>query len=150
LAAEDGRFPANLVVSDRVLDYRSGSPAESGDEFSRYFDLDRWFEARAHELPPSVRQTLPFLVVSKASRRDRDEGLRRGRNLHPTVKPLRLMTYLVTLGSRAGDTVLDPFAGSGTTCLAARLLGRRYVGIERDAVYARLAEARTRVRPEAG
>jgi site-specific DNA-methyltransferase (adenine-specific) len=148
--AGNGRFPANLVVSDRVLDYWSDGNEQPADSVSRYFDLDHWFETRSRELPPSVRATLPVLIVSKASRRDRDRGLRPGQNVHPTVKPVQLMTYLVTLGSRTGDVVLDPFAGSGTTCLAARLLGRRYLGIEREPAYVRLAWARASVRPEAG
>jgi DNA modification methylase len=44
--------------------------------------------------------------------------------------------------SRSGDIVLDPFLGSGTTAVASRLLGRRYIGIEIDPKYARLAEER--------
>ena len=43
-------------------------------------------------------------------------------NFHPTVKPISLMSYLVTMGSRENDLVLDPFVGSGTTCIAAKLL----------------------------
>lgn len=58
------------------------------------------------------------------------------------MKPIRLMAYLVTLGSREGDLVLDPFCGSGTTCIAAKILGRRYVGVELNADYCRIARAR--------
>ena len=47
-----------------------------------------------------------------------------------TVKPLKLMSYLVTLGSREGDVVLDPFVGSGTACIAAQALNRKWLGIE--------------------
>jgi DNA modification methylase len=46
--------------------------------------------------------------------------------------------------SRTGDLVLDPFVGSGTTAVASRLLGRRFVGIDLDGKYARLAEERLR------
>jgi site-specific DNA-methyltransferase (adenine-specific) len=53
-------------------------------------------------------------------------------NTHPTVKPLALMEYLVKLVTREGQTVLDPFMGSGTTGIAALRLGRRFIGIERD------------------
>lgn len=66
------------------------------------------------------------------------------RNDHPTVKPVKLMSYLVTLGSRKGDVVLDPFVGSGTTCVAAHALGRRYIGIEREPRYWRTAVRRVR------
>lgn len=63
-------------------------------------------------------------------------------NFHPTVKPLQLMSYLITLGSRPNDLILDPFAGSGTTCLAAKMLGRRYLGIELNKDYYEIAQAR--------
>ena len=55
--------------------------------------------------------------------------------IHPTVKPLTLMNYLVTLGSRKGDVVLDPFMGSGTTPLACVSLERKYIGIDNEQDY---------------
>jgi site-specific DNA-methyltransferase (adenine-specific) len=64
------------------------------------------------------------------------------KNSHPTVKPIKLMTYLVALGCRRGDLVLDPFVGSGTTCIATKILGRRYLGVELNHDYCRIAEAR--------
>lgn len=63
-------------------------------------------------------------------------------NAHPTVKPLALMRWLVRLVTPPDGTILDPFAGSGTTGCAAALEGFRFVGIEQDADYARIAEAR--------
>jgi len=186
-AAERGRFPANLLVADDVLnDGRitkstggsgpasknwqpdghtvSGSAQATGGfgdsgSYSRYFDLDAW------------AKTLPFLIVPKASKREKNEGLGHlpdkeygeehyatarlndlrmeteqkrlpTKNAHPTVKPLKLMSYLITLGSRPGDVVLDPFLGSGTTAIAAKQLGRQYIGIEREAEYVEIAEAR--------
>ncbi len=50
--------------------------------------------------------------------------------LHPTQKPLKLMAYIISTYSNPGDTVLDPFAGSGTTLRAAVDLGRKVIGIE--------------------
>ncbi|MEJ0042772.1 MAG: site-specific DNA-methyltransferase [Rhizomicrobium sp.] len=129
-------FPANLVVGNDVL-----------GECSKYFSLDAWAD-----------KTLPFLIVPKASVCEKNLKTRpngnpftpyasktfhAAGNTHPTVKPLKLMTYLVALGSRPGDLVLDPFLGSGTTAVAAKLLGRRYIGIERESRY--LAIARRRV-----
>jgi len=65
------------------------------------------------------------------------------RNGHPTVKPLALMRYLVRLTSTpTGGVVLDPFMGSGTTGCACVLEGRDFVGIEMDADYYAIAEAR--------
>lgn len=186
-----GRFPANLLVSDDVLNdgverkpsFRKGDRASNkdgivpwnkgresgrsvagagytdGGGFSRYFDLDKW------------ASTLPFLIVPKASKSEKNKGLEnlpakdrplgisqwKGQtngsgevmgasqpqsNHHPTVKPLRLMSYLITLTTREGDTVLDPFCGSGTTCIASKQLKREYIGIEREAEYVEIAEAR--------
>jgi site-specific DNA-methyltransferase (adenine-specific) len=56
--------------------------------------------------------------------------------------PLQLAEEMVAIASWAGETVLDPFAGSGTTCLAARRLQRRTVGIELHQPYADLAARR--------
>jgi site-specific DNA-methyltransferase (adenine-specific) len=75
--------------------------------------------------------------VPKASKRDRDDG-----NAHPTVKPTDLMRYLCRLVTPKGGVVLDPFAGSGSTGKAAVLEGFRFVGIEREAEYVAIAEAR--------
>jgi DNA modification methylase len=71
-----------------------------------------------------------FFYVSKASRADRGEG-----NDHNTVKPTALMQWLVKLACSAGGLVLDCFAGSGSTGVAALRCGRRFLGIERDPHY---------------
>jgi DNA modification methylase len=63
-------------------------------------------------------------------------------NHHPTVKPTELMRHLVRLVTPPGGTVLDPFLGSGTTALAAEMEGFPWVGIEREAEYVAIAEAR--------
>jgi DNA modification methylase len=64
------------------------------------------------------------------------------RNVHPTVKPVALMRWLVRLAVPVGGIVLDPFAGSGTTGIAAVLEGRTFLGIEREARYVDIACAR--------
>lgn len=63
-------------------------------------------------------------------------------NFHPTVKPIKLMEYLIRLITPPGGTVLDPFAGSGTTGIAAANLGFEFIGIEMNAEYFAIAEAR--------
>jgi DNA modification methylase len=63
-------------------------------------------------------------------------------NTHPTVKPTDLMRHLVRLVTPTGGRILDPFLGSGTTGLAAELEGFDWVGIEREAEYIAIAEAR--------
>ncbi len=60
----------------------------------------------------------------------------------PTQKPLALMEYLVATYSNPGDLILDNTMGSGTTCVAAKRLGRRYVGIERDPAHFEIARSR--------
>jgi adenine-specific DNA-methyltransferase len=69
-----------------------------------------------------------------------------GNERHPTEKPLLAMMLLVDAFSTPGDIVLDPFVGSGTTAVAAKKLGRRYIGIDLEPVYA--AQAQERVRRE--
>jgi site-specific DNA-methyltransferase (adenine-specific) len=65
-----------------------------------------------------------------------------GNKLHPTQKPVTALMPLVESFSRCGDTVLDPFAGSGSSLLAAKTLGRNYIGIELDAKYHAIARRR--------
>ena len=113
----------------------------------------------------------PLFYCAKASRAERNRGLEgmptreaktfeglnspemraaRGRqakettrqNHHPTVKPLKLMRYLVRLVTPPGGTVLDPFAGSGTTLIAAKEEGFNFIGIELEPEYVEIAEAR--------
>ena len=65
-------------------------------------------------------------------------------NNHPAVKPIALFAYLLHLGSRPGDTILDPFVGSGTTALAASMTGRKCIGIEISDRYVSIARERVR------
>jgi site-specific DNA-methyltransferase (adenine-specific) len=65
-----------------------------------------------------------------------------GNRLHPTQKPLSALGPLIVAFSRRGDVVLDPFCGSGSALVAARLLGRRYLGVEIDAPHAATASER--------
>ena len=63
-------------------------------------------------------------------------------NDHPATYPLRLITAIVGLLSPKGSVVLDPFCGSGTTCVAAARLGRRYIGIDKSEKYCEMARRR--------
>ena len=65
-----------------------------------------------------------------------------GKKIHPTQKPEALLARAILAASKPGDVVLDPFHGAGTTGAVAKRLGRRFIGIERDAAYAAAAEAR--------
>lgn len=73
---------------------------------------------------------VPFKYIPKANRREAGGGEFEVK--HPTLKPIKLMQYLIKLVVAKGGIVLDPYCGSGSTCHAALLEGVRYVGIERD------------------
>jgi DNA modification methylase len=163
-----GRFAANLLVSDDILNdgihrkskhnpnpsaaldgntwggtiQTNRGPRGFDDEgsFSRYYSLDAWWEDRVKKLPEEIQRTFPFLIVPKASKSEKNMGLEN--NIHPTVKPIDLMSYLVVLGSRKGDVVLDPFSGSGTTGIACVFSERNYILIEREKEYFKILKAR--------
>jgi modification methylase len=65
-----------------------------------------------------------------------------GKKAHPTQKPESLLFRCVMAASNPGDTILDPFFGTGTTGAVARRLGRRFIGLERDPDYAAMARKR--------
>jgi modification methylase len=65
-----------------------------------------------------------------------------GKKLHPTQKPEALLARVILSSSRPDDLILDPFSGTGTTGAVAKRLGRRFLGLERDAGYAEAAERR--------
>ena len=65
-----------------------------------------------------------------------------GQKAHPTQKPEALLHRVIMASTKPGDIILDPFFGTGTTGAAAKRLGRRYIGIEREEAYAKLAKDR--------
>jgi len=71
-----------------------------------------------------------------------DKTIYTNKNNHPTIKPIALMEYLVKLVTREGQTVLDPFAGSGTTGIACKNLNRNAILIEREGDYIEIAGRR--------
>ena len=86
----------------------------------------------------------PFLADGKGRRPNgfRTEQPNREDIDHPCPKPLKWMTWAVERASRPGETVLDPFMGSGTTLVAAKLCGRKAIGIERQEAYCEIAAKR--------
>lgn len=198
---EDGRFPANLLISDNVLD--NGEPTSQGHwakskvtgfgefgggkseyfgvgekddagNFSRYFSLDAWWEQQIKTMSKTMREplqkTFPFIIEPKASKGEKNKGCEelepkymdenrkigsiggcnprnRGAekerlNIHPTVKPIDLMSYLIMLGSRKDEVVLDPFMGSGSTGCSCYLFNRRFIGMEISKEYFEIAKKR--------
>lgn len=81
-----------------------------------------------------------FFYTAKASQSERNWGTEK--NIHPTVKPLDLMRYLVKLVTPKGGVCLDPFLGSGTTAVACKAEKFDYIGIELIDEYAEIAKAR--------
>lgn len=70
------------------------------------------------------------------------QAFNRERGLHPNQKPLPLLEYFIRTYTNEGDVVLDPFMGSGTTCVACANTGRRFIGIEIDPTYFETARRR--------
>ncbi len=64
--------------------------------------------------------------------------------VHPTQKPLGVMIWILKRYSKPNDLILDPFCGSGTTCIAAKMLGRRFIGIDISEEYCEIARMRLR------
>jgi DNA modification methylase len=83
--------------------------------------------------------TVDGFTEDKANGNDRNRPVL---NHHPTVKPVDLMRWLIRMVAKPGDTVLDPFMGSGTTGIAATLEGVHFIGIEREAEYVDIARRR--------
>ena len=74
--------------------------------------------------------------IPAVSRWEKEQGK------HPTQKTLRLLYRIILASTNEGETILDPFSGSGTTGIAANLLGRNYIGIEQDKSFVQLSLAR--------
>jgi site-specific DNA-methyltransferase (adenine-specific) len=160
-----GRWPANIVFSHgpgcgtsscvpgcpvAALDLQSGTrrsgagPACRGGDgaravYGRFAGQAECRPGRAAESGGAARFFPVFRYQAKATAAERPvlPGI-----THPTVKPLDLMRWLVRLTTPPGGTVLDPFAGSGTTLHACLLEGARGIGIEKDPDYVRLCAAR--------
>ena len=62
--------------------------------------------------------------------------------VHPTEKPVGLLSNLISSVTKPGDLILDPFAGSGSTLVAAKKTGRRFIGVELDDEYFAIAQRR--------
>lgn len=128
-------WPANVLVS-----HAPGCPVElldgPGIGLSRLF-----FCAKATRAEREAGcEQLPERLAALYSGKSRTPRMRR--NIHPTVKPISLMRWLVRLTCPPDGLVLDPFTGSGTTGAAAILDGRSFLGIEREGRYVDVACAR--------
>jgi DNA modification methylase len=132
-----GRWPANVIHdgSDEVLE-AFGERKTGNIRRGIYRDTESDSVARGHfngwdnaAHTGDTGTAARFFYSAKASKADR------AGSSHPCVKPISLMKYLVKLVTPPGGTVLDPFAGSGTTLQAAMEEGFSAIGIEQDATY---------------
>ena len=126
-----GRFPANVILDEeagKMLDEQSGISKSSGSGYN--------FETSKLHFNDSGGASR-FFYVAKASKKERGEG-----NNHPTVKPVSLIKYLVTLVTPPDGVCFDPFMGSGTTAIACINTNRNYIGFEIDKDYYNLAQKR--------
>jgi len=140
ITPEEGRFPANCVTT------------EPDAFFSPYFNVtpehlckkaskrDRNSDWRGEPI------NLEEKITDDGRKKPIDNPFLRGKtkrvNSHPTVKPTDLMAWLVRLVTPPGGIVLDPFAGSGSTCVAARREGFFFIGIEQELEYVEIARKR--------
>jgi len=132
-----GRFPANFIHdgSEEVVGLFPDSKSTGGDGYKNSMFCGGK-KTGGHGLGDSG-SAARFFYCAKASKSERGES-----NNHPTVKPVKLMQYLVNLVSTEGATILDPFCGSGSTGVACRNTNRNFVGIEKDESYFEIAKNR--------
>jgi site-specific DNA-methyltransferase (adenine-specific) len=147
------------IDGSRIAGNEDMKPQESGD--SRLFSdlkagiefipnpLGRWptnimLDQQASVLLEQQAKAARFFYCAKASKSEREAGLSGSErvNIHPTVKPIDLMRYLIRLITPPHGTVLDPFMGSGSTGCAAALEGVNFIGIERELEYFAIAQQR--------
>jgi DNA modification methylase len=141
----EGRFPANVILDEeagKLLDEQSGISKGSskprknkgtgnicyGDYKTIVTQNDTWGDTGGASR---------FFYCAKAGKKERGEG-----NNHPTVKPVSLIKYLVTLVTPPDGVCLDPFMGSGTTAIACINTNRNYIGFELDKHYCDIANER--------
>lgn len=140
-----GRFPSNVIldeVSAELLDEQSGH-LKSGTNCKRTKE-GVFFEHGGLGKAGEVQITYGdeggasrFFYCAKASKSEKGKY-----NDHITVKPIKLMEYLVKLITREGQIVLDMFSGSGTTGVACDTLDRKFIGIEKELHYCNIANQR--------
>ena len=138
-----GRFPANLIHdgSDEVLevfpDNVKGGTWNRTKGARPFNNNGKPTDYTSAGSDTSIGSAARFFYCPKASKKEKGKE-----NQHPTVKPIELMKYLVKLVAPKGSLVLDPFMGSGTTGVAAIDIGRRFLGIEKEPEYFKIAENR--------
>jgi len=150
-----GRFPANIILDEEagaMLDEQTGILPTGGFQKGSVMknkdsgkEICGMYKGQTRESNHSGDKggASRFFYCAKASKSERNKGCDEKTNTHPTVKPLKLMEYLCTLTKTpTGGIVLDPFCGSGTTLLAAKRLGRSWIGFELSEEYVKIVNRR--------
>jgi site-specific DNA-methyltransferase (adenine-specific) len=140
----DTRHPANLVHdgSAEVVDFfplqKSGAnPIRRGSaKFKNCYSAFEGQEVCVPRRGTDSGSAARFFYCAKANKQER-EG-----NIHPTVKPIDLLCWLIRLVAKPGQIVLDPFMGSGTTGVACKREGVSFIGIEQEEQYIKIAKER--------
>jgi DNA modification methylase len=148
--SELGRFPANVILDEeagRLLDEQSGITKsgfmKAGHPYGLGNGQNVYGKLSGHTKNDTYGDSggaSRFFYCAKASKKERG-----GFNDHPTVKPIKLMEYLVRLVTPNNGIVLDPFAGSGTTLLAARNENKNYIGFELTEEYIEIINERLKL-----
>ena len=160
-STHEGRFPANIMFDEeagKILGEPSRffyCPKVSKKERNAGMDIEVGvFHQRPRREDGTIiyKETHPEEwkeAMNKLPRKDKtskaaaEEKLQDKKgNVHPTVKPIKLMEYLITLVTPKGGIVLEPFMGSGSTGIAAKNLGMSFIGIEREEEYFKIAKRR--------
>ena len=149
LGNDNGRFPANIILDEdagKVLDNQSGiSGGGSLKKQKRKRSLGDNCYGEFNGIVEGIDNygdsggASRFFYSAKVSKKERNLT---NDNNHPTIKPISLMSYLVRLVTPKGGIVLDPFMGSGSTGISSQLEGFKFIGMEMDENYFKIAETR--------
>jgi site-specific DNA-methyltransferase (adenine-specific) len=150
---DEGRYPANVVFDEMAADALDEQVGETNSNIRKATNNNKMNPNDTNamrEMPTPDSQDWGFndsggpsryFYTSKATKAERTlDG--QIDNSHPTVKPVDLMEWLIKLVTKEGQTVIDPFTGSGTTGMACKELNREFIGIEQDESHAEVARAR--------
>lgn len=138
------------ILNDILWVKTNPMPNFKGTRFNNSHETLIWAGKSVKSKPTFHYKTMKAHNEDKQMRSDwlipicsgRERAKINGEKAHSTQKPLALLRRIINATSKPGDIILDPFLGSGTTAVAAKELGRRYVGIERDATYVKVAKKR--------
>ncbi len=141
----EGRFPANVIFDEeagKILDEQSGLLKSGTNAVRRKegFFLEHGGLGKAGDVQITYGDSggaSRFFYCAKASKGEKGKF-----NNHPTVKPIKLMQYLVKLVTPENGIVLDPFTGSGTTLVACKNECKNYIGFELNEEYIEIAKQR--------